>query len=209
MPELIGAPFISRPNTQVAIGPVIAAVRVGAIHTRGLRMMFGICSIDVPMPWLTRPPQRFSLNDMTAKPTICAQQPATAAPPARPVSPSTEQIAAEEIGSVSATPTSTDTAMPIQNGWSFVAWSMTRPNAPAAEPIGGAISFASATPTNIVTAGVTRISTLVSFETALPHSAAMIAMTSTASGPPAPPSAFAAQPTAASENSTIGSALSA
>ena len=40
----------------------------------------------------------FSLKDMTAKPTICAQQPATAAPPASPVSPRAAQIAAEEIG---------------------------------------------------------------------------------------------------------------
>ena len=33
----------------------------------------------------------------------------------------TAQMAADEIGSVSATPTSTETAMPIQNGCSFVA----------------------------------------------------------------------------------------
>ena len=39
---------------------------------------------------------------------------------------------------------------------------------------------------------------------ALPHSAATMAMIRTASGPPAPPAAFAAQPTAASENSTMG-----
>ena len=83
------------------------------------------------------------------------------------------------------------------------------PNDAAAVPIGGAISFASATPMKIVTAGVTMISTFVSLDTAFPHSAAMIAMIKTANGPPAPPSAFAAQPTAASENSTIGSALSA
>ena len=37
----------------------------------------------------------------------------------------------------------------------------------------------------------------------------MIAMIKTASGPPAPPSALAAQPTAASENSTSGSVCSA
>ena len=40
---------------------------------------------------------------MTAKPTIWAQQPATAAPPASPVSPSTEQIAALEIWNLSTT----------------------------------------------------------------------------------------------------------
>ena len=35
-------------------------------------------------PWAKRPPQPFSLRLMTAKPTIWAQQPAVAAPPARP-----------------------------------------------------------------------------------------------------------------------------
>ena len=209
MPELIGAPFISRPKTQVAMGPVMAAVRVGAIQIRGLRTMFGICSIEVPRPWLIRPPQLFSLKDITAKPTICAQQPATAAPPARPVRPSTEQMAADEMGRVSATPTSTETAIPIQKGCSLVARSITRPKALAALPIGGAMSLARATPMKIVTAGVTRMSMRVSFETALPHSAATMAMISTASGPPAPPSALADQPTAASENSTIGSACRA
>ena len=68
------------------------------------------------------------------------------------------------------------------------------------------MSLASATPTRMVTAGVARMSTFVSLETALPHSAATMAMSSTASGPPAPPSALAAQPTALSENSTIGGA---
>ena len=42
---------------------------------------------------------------MTAKPTIWAQQPATAAPPASPVRPSAKQMAAEEMGSVRAMPT--------------------------------------------------------------------------------------------------------
>ena len=72
--------------------------------------------MEVPRPWETRPPQRFSLKDMTAKPTIWAQQPATAAPPASPVRPSTEQMAAEEMGRVRAMPTRTDTAIPIQKG---------------------------------------------------------------------------------------------
>ncbi len=76
-------------------------------------------------------------------------------------------------------------------------------------PMGGAIHLASATPTKMVTAGVTKMSIFVSLLTALPHSAARIAMMRTASGPPAPPSALAAQPTAAREKSTIGSALSA
>lgn len=73
------------------------------------------------MPWLTRPPQRFSRKESTAKPTMLAQQPATAAPPASPVRPNAAQMAAEEMGRVRAMPTSTDTTMPIQKGWSTVA----------------------------------------------------------------------------------------
>ena len=86
---------------------------------------------------------------------------------------------------------------------------MTRPKALATVPMGGAMSLARATPIKMVTPGVTRISTLVSLLTILPHSAAMMAMIRTASGPPAPPSALAAQPTAAREKRTMGSAFSA
>ena len=116
MPELMAAPFICKRNKQVAMGPVMAEVTVGAIQMRGFFTMLGIWSIEVPRPWLTRPPQPFSRKLITAKPTIWAQQPATAAPPARPVRPSTEQIAAEEMGRVRATPTRTDTRMPIRKG---------------------------------------------------------------------------------------------
>ena len=209
MPELMGAPFISRRNRQVAMGPVIADTMMGGSQVFGFLTILGICSMDVPRPWDTRPPQRFSLKLMNAKPIICAQQPATAAPPARPVRDRAAQMAAELMGRVRAMPTRTATTMPIRKGCSFVAESIIRPKADAPRPIGGAISFARATPTRMVTAGVTSRSIFVSLETAFPNSAAMIAMTRTASGPPAPPSAFAAQPTAASENSTIGSALSA
>ena len=64
-------------------------------------------------------------------------------------------------------------------------------------------------PTDMVTRGVIRMSTLVSFETILPTSEAMIATNSTARGPPAPPSAFDAKPTVIRENSTRGGVLSA
>ena len=63
---------------------------------RGFFTILGICNMLVPTPCATRPPQRFSLKLITAKPTICAQQPATAAPPARPVKPKAAQIAAAE-----------------------------------------------------------------------------------------------------------------
>ena len=209
IPELMGAPFICSLNRQVEMGPVMADAKVGGSQMRGLRTMLPICSMEVPRPWLIRPPQRFSRKDSTAKPTICAQQPATAAPPARPTRPREAQIAAEEMGRVSAMPTMTDTKMPIQNGCRSVAHIIRSPTFMAPLPMAGAIHFARATPMTMVTAGVTRISIFVSLETALPHSAAMMAMIRTAKGPPAPPSALAAQPTATRENSTMGSAFSA
>ena len=72
--------------------------------------------MDVPIPCEISPPHLFSGNEIIAKPTICAQQPASAAPPASPVRPSAAHIAADEIGSVSATPTKSETNIPIRNG---------------------------------------------------------------------------------------------
>ena len=99
----------------------MALVTIGAIQILGFLMMLPICSMDVPIPWEIRPPTPFSLNDMTAKPTICAQHPATAAPPARPVKDRAAQIAAEETGSVRRTPVTTDTMIPMMNGCCSVA----------------------------------------------------------------------------------------
>ena len=101
-------------------------------------------------------------------------------------------MAAEEIGKVSATPTRTETRMPIQKGWRSVARMISCPNALATEPMGGAITQAAPMPIRVVTMGVTRISTLVSLLTALPHSAAIMATKSTARGPPAFPKALQA-----------------
>ena len=112
---------------QVDIGPVMAAVKVGGIQVRGFFIMLGICSIDVPIPCDTSPPQRFSLNDITANPTIWAQHPTVAAPAARPSIPSMTHMATELIGRVKAQPTRTDTAIPIMNGLSNVALFMTSP----------------------------------------------------------------------------------
>lgn len=94
-----------------------------------------ICSMEVPNPWLTRPPQRFSLKESTAKPTIWAQQPATAAPPARPVRERAAQMAAEEMGSVRAMPMTTLTTMPMTKGCCSVAHMMTAPTPEAALPM--------------------------------------------------------------------------
>ena len=99
--------------------------------------------------------------------------------------------------------------MPIKNGRSSVAHLMNRPTALAASPIGSATRYAIPTPTRIVTIGVTMMSTFVSLDTALPNSAPTMATTSTASGPPAPPSAFVAKPTGTRENRTIAGACSA
>ena len=85
-------------------------------------------------------------------------------------------MAALEMGSVSAMPTSTDTRMPISRGCSSVAHMIRLPTADAAAPMAGAHSALSPTPTRIVTAGVTRISTLVSLLTSLPTSAATMAI---------------------------------
>ena len=107
------------------------------------------------------------------------------------------------MGSVRATPITTDTTMPIQKGWSTVAHLTKSPTAEAAAPMGAAITLARPTPTSTVTMGVTRMSTLVSLDTSFPHSAAPMATKYTASGPPAPPMALAANPTGIRENSTM------
>ena len=101
--------------------------------------MLPIWSMEVPSPWDTRPPHRFSRKERMAKPTIWVQQPATAAPPARPVRPRAAQMAALEMGRVRATPTITETRMPMKKGCSSVAHMMMLPTAEAAAPMGGAM----------------------------------------------------------------------
>ena len=118
-------------------------------------------------------------------------------------------MAADEMGSVSAMPMTTDTMTPMKKGCSSVAHMMKPPTDEASAPIHGAATSASPQPPMMVTAGVTMMSTFVSFDTAFPSSEATMAMTSTASGPPAPPASLAAKPTAASENSTRGGVRSA
>ena len=95
-------------------------------------------------------------------------------------------MAADEMGRVRAMPMTTLTRMPMSRGWLSVASRVTLPMAVAAEPMAGAVRADSPTPTKMVTRGVTRMSTLVSLDTAFPNSAAMMTMNSTASGPPAP-----------------------
>ena len=86
---------------------------------------------------------------------------------------------------------------------------MTSPSFMAILPSHGARSHERKIPIPIVTSGVTRMSTLVSLEIALPNSDAMMAINRTARGPPAPPRAFAAKPTVIIENITSGGHLRA
>ena len=115
MPLAMAMPF-SRRKMQVATGPVIAAARVGGSQMRGFLTILPICSMEVPSPCATKPPQPFSAKLMTAKPIIWAQQPAVSAPPARPVRVRVKQIAAELMGKVRTIPTNTETIMPMRNG---------------------------------------------------------------------------------------------
>ncbi len=220
MPELMAAPYISSRKAQTASGPVTAEASVGATQICGWSRIFGIWSIEVPIPWETRPFQPFSRKLMTAKPTICAQHPATAAAPAMaspselpsaaalPVSTSPAQIAALEIGRVSTMPMTTETTSPVIKGACRAAQPMKALMYPVSTPIGGARKTESRPPVSSVTNGVTRISTRVFLETARPASAAAMAMKKTARGPPAPPSVLAAYPTAAEEKMTSGAAPS-
>ena len=113
------------------------------------------------------------------------------------------------MGRVKAIPTTTETTIPMRSGCSSVAHMITCPRELAAAPMAGAHQADRATPTAMVTKGVTRMSTFVSLETAFPASAAMMAMTSTAKGPPAPPRPLDALPTAIREKRTRGGQCSA
>ena len=182
----------------------MAELKIAGSQILGFRTIFPICNMEVPIPCAKSPPHLFSRKLSTAKPIMLAQHPATAAPPASPVSPKAAQIAALLIGSVSAIPTITETKIPIKNGCNSVAHIMAFPTALAAAPIAGAHQMDKPAPMKMVTNGVTIISILVSLDTALPNSAAKMVTINTASGPPAPPRVFAATPTAASEKSTSG-----
>ena len=148
--------------------------------------MFGICSIDVPSPCAKKPLKPLSRKLMTAKPIICAQQPAVAAPPAIPVMPSMIAIAAELMGSVKIIPMTTESTMPIQNGSSSVALCIPLPRAADADARAGPKSNAAAAPAMTVTAGTTTISILVFPATSLPHSAPTKAAAKAESGSPGP-----------------------
>ena len=166
-------------------GPVIAPARVGGTSIYGFLIIFDICSMEVPIPCATRPPIPLSRKLMMAKPTICAQQPAVAAPAARPDSPSIIQSAALEIGAVRASPTITEITIPNANGCHSVAVIITLPRPFISFPIAGPTRIATTPPLSKVSAGVTMISTFVSLEIILPSSAPTAAAMNAPAGPPA------------------------
>ena len=101
-------------------------------------------------------------------------------------------MAAELIGRVKKMPIKAETIMPIKKGCSSVAHMIRLPSQIEAVPMEGASAIESRLPMQMVTNGVTRMSTFVSLLTSLPHSHAITATKYTASGPPAPPKASAA-----------------
>src|SRR5574344_2303585 len=184
MPEPAGNVCIF--NKQVAIGPMIAEASVAGIQMRQFLTMLGICSMDVPIPCAQKPLKPLSLKLMTANPIICAEQPAVAAPPASPPSPSMIAIAADEIGSVRIIPITTLKIIPIRNGCNVVASWMPSPSHVAATPSGGPRSTAVRQPLMTVTAGTTRMSTFVLPFTRRPNSAPTRAATNAERGSPGP-----------------------
>ena len=134
-----------------------------------------------------------------------------------------EQRAAEEIGRVSTIPTTTDTTIPMRRGRYSVAVLTKVPSQYMIRAMKGLTKWAAATPTNTVTAGVTRISTFVFFETSIPISTATITAKNAPAGPAAAlnsspsapifststPMEYPANPTAAEEKITRGWAFSA
>ena len=99
---------------------------------------------------------------ITAKPTICAQQPATAAPPASPVSASAAQIAADEIEVSVQYPQIQKQDSHQERLQVGVAHIIIFPTFIAALPCRSPPCGQGNTYTGIVTSGVTRISILVS-----------------------------------------------
>ena len=112
-----------------------------------------------------------SFQLITAKPIICAQHPAVAAPPAKPLKPRIIAIAAELIGKVKIIPIVTLKTIPIQKGCNSVAFRIPSPSQVAPADKIGPKTTAKIHPTIIVTAGVTMISTFVLPETNRPISA--------------------------------------
>ena len=198
---------------HVETGPVIADAKVGGTSIHGFFNIFGTWSIEVPIPCAKRPAIPFSLKLITANPIIWAQHPAVAAPAASPERSIIIHRAADEIGAVRTSPTTTEMNIPNQNGWSSQAKIISLPSFIINHPTRGPTSFAVIPPTIRVTAGVIIISSFVSFETAFPNSTAIRTAINAPAGPPAifipkPIKDAPICPTIILEKSTRGGALS-
>ena len=68
VPIPAATPLHCSPNTMVEMGPVTAEAKMGASQITGFFTMLPIWSMEVPNPWETIPPQRFSRKLITAKP---------------------------------------------------------------------------------------------------------------------------------------------
>lgn len=189
----------------VEIGPRIADAIMDGSQIIGFLMMFGICSIEVPIPCASSPSKPLSLYEITANPIMFAQHPTVAAPPANPDSPSMIQIAALLIGNVSIIPIDTDTMTPMISDCCFVAAMIAFPIATIIAWIYGPINVAMIAPTKTVTTGVRTMSILVSLEINFPNSTAKMVDINTPIGPP---SWYPATPTTADEKRTRSGAFS-
>ena len=107
------------------------------------------------------PENPFSLKLATANPTIFAQHPTVAAPPANPLKFSIIANAAELIGSVNIIPINTDTNIPIIIGCLFTAQLIISPRPNIKLEIEGPISSPTIPPKIIVKVGTKIMSNLV------------------------------------------------
>lgn len=189
----------------VEIGPRIADAMIDGSQIIGFLIIFGICSIEVPIPCASSPSKPLSLYEITANPIMLAQHPTVAAPPARPDRPSIMQIAALLIGRVRIIPIATDTMMPMISGCCFVAAMIAFPIATIIAWIYGPINVAMIAPTKTVTTGVRTMSIFVSLEISFPNSTAKMVDINTPIGPP---SSYPATPTTADEKMTRSGAFS-
>ena len=145
----------------MAIGPKMADASVGGSQISGRFIMFGICSMEVPMPWAKSPPTPLSLKLVTAKPIIWQQHPTVAAPAATPFKPRIIPSAAELIGKVSTIPMITETTIPIRIGCCSVPQFTRFPSQVINLDTPGPTRIPTAPPERMVTAGVIRRSSFV------------------------------------------------
>ena len=170
MPEPVA--LFGMEKRQVEIGPRMALVTMAGSQMTGLRMIFGICSMEVPSPCAASPPIPFSRKEATAKPIMFEAQPTAAAPAAMPLKFKEIPMAAELMGSVRAIPMRTDTMIPAQKGCWTAPQLISSPIRVIKAEIGTPTESPAAAPTQRVVIGVTRISTLVFPATSPPSSTA-------------------------------------